>query len=144
MLEKIDYTTWSASEKAELTRFEKKAYAEYKEIAQPLLDEKHQYGEKFIYPVRDKWIAEAKKIRDEKIAQAEAEFEKATEEAMEWQNNHPIFSELDKRSEEVSRLEFRKYLEKMEVKKSEIDKKASTRIMKESFIGLSNTEKVVW
>jgi hypothetical protein len=42
-----------------------------------------------IYPARDAKIDNAEKVRDAKIAEANAEYETIRQEALDWQENHP-------------------------------------------------------
>jgi hypothetical protein len=84
-----NFNDLTPSEKAKLTRVQKKASQEFCDYVKDADEAFYGFLKKEIYPIRDAKIDNAKKVRDAKIAEANAEYETIREEALEWQNTHP-------------------------------------------------------
>lgn len=93
---KKSFNDLTQGEKAKLTRANNKAEKEFDEAIKESSDALYGFLRKEIYPTRDSAIEKAEKVRDEKIAEAVAQYEKDHKQAMDWQENHPEVVRLQK------------------------------------------------
>jgi hypothetical protein len=93
---KKSFNDLTQGEKAKLTRANNKADKEFDEAIKEVSKALYGFLRKEIYPTRDAVIEKAEKVRDEKIAEAVAEYEKEREQALDWQNTHPEVVRLQK------------------------------------------------
>jgi hypothetical protein len=93
---KKSFNDLTQGEKAKLTRANNKAEKEFDEAIKEVSKALYGFLEKEIYPTRDSAIEKAEKVRDEKIAEAVAQYEKDHKQAMDWQENHPEVVRLQK------------------------------------------------